>query len=67
MSLINENLKDEDDELVYTAASRNLFMRKIFNFLPSGSFNILYNQEDNSVCIELLQWKAIIMLELNLT
>ena len=67
MNPTNEDLKDEDDELVYTAASRTVFMRKVFNFLPKCSFNILYNKEDNSVCVELIKFKAIMLLELNLT
>ncbi len=67
MSLTNENMKDEDDELVYIVSSRNAFMRKIFSFLPSGSFKLLYTEEYNSVCIELLASRSILILELNLT
>mgnify|MGYP000243775507 CR=1 FL=1 len=64
---MNPKEDTEDDEFVYTVASRNQFMRKIFDFLPKGSFKLVYHQADNGVYIELLESKSIIVLELNLT
>ncbi len=67
MNSINENSNDADDELVYTVSNRNVFMRKVSRHLPSGSFKLLYAAADDSVCIEILETRAIILLELCLT
>jgi hypothetical protein len=60
---MNSTTVDLDDDVVYSASTRNFILRKMFVHMPRGSFKILIRDESKAVAIELAASRTMIFLE----
>jgi hypothetical protein len=54
---------DADDDVVYSASTRNFFMHKLTSYMPKGSWKIVCLTADAGVVIHLIHGKAMLFLE----